>query len=158
MNHFDSNYYNACIIEQLLIPSAIKLLGSKKDEEHTYLFNVEDKFIVENEQDEFVKPIYPFTMIFNRKQRVIKSERELYNMVNYDFNEIIHLNGYKNMEQILFLTKEMIVQRFKGYEYVQKINELFPEKNEFDDISKRYYTTLKNNLNDWDKTIKSTLL
>jgi hypothetical protein len=52
----------------------------------------------------------------------------------------------------------MIVQRFKGYEYVQKINELFPEKNEFDDISKRYYTTLKNNLNDWDKTIKSTLL
>lgn len=158
MEHFDSNYYNACIIEQLLIPSAIRYLGGKKDVEYTYLFNVEDKFIVENETDEFVTPTYPFTMNFNRKHRVIRNEKDLYNMVNYDFNEIIHLNGYKNMEQILFLTKEMIVQRFKGFEYIIKINELFPEKNEFDNISKRYYSTLKNNLNDWEKTIKTTIL
>jgi hypothetical protein len=158
MEHFDSNYYNACIIEQLLIPSVIRMLKGKKDEEHTYLFNVEDKFIVENEQDEFIKPTYPFKMNFNGKHRLIGSEQELYNMVNYDFNEIIHLNGYKNMEQILFLTKEMVVQRFKGFKYILKINELFPDKYEFEDISKRYYTTLKNNLIDWDKTYKSTIL
>jgi hypothetical protein len=158
MEHFDSNYYNACIIEQLLIPSTIRMLSGKKDEEHVYLFNTEDKFIVENEKDEFIKPTYPFKMNFNGKHRLINSERELYNMVNYDFNEIIHLNGYKNMEQILFLTKEMIVQRFNGYKYIIKINELFPSENEFDNISKRYYSTLKNNLIDWDKTIKTTIL
>jgi hypothetical protein len=39
-----------------------------------------------------------------------------------------------------------------------KINELFPTENEFDNISKRYYLTLKNNLMDWDKTIKTTIL
>jgi hypothetical protein len=156
--HFDSDYYNACIIEQLLIPSAVKLLSGKLPEEHVYLFDISDKLTIQTKNDEHRNPEYPFTINFNGKTKIIKNEQQLYNMVNYDFNEIVHLNGYKNMEQILFLTKEMIIQRFKGYQYILRINTLFPEKNEFDYISKRYYTTLKTNINDWEKTYKSDIL
>lgn len=154
MEFFDSNYYNACIIEQLLIPSAIKLLSDKIPKEHIYLFDVNDKLIIKPGSDEFVNSTYPLTINFNGKQKIIKNENQLFDMVNYDFDSIIHFNGYKEMEQMLFLIKETIIQRFNGYEYILKINSLFPKKNEFDNISSRYYETLKNNLIDWEKTNK----
>jgi hypothetical protein len=158
MEFFDSNYYNACVIEQLLIPSAIKLLSDKIPKDHIYLFDVKDKLIIKPGNDEFINSTYPLTINFNGKKRIIENENQLFDMVNYDFDKIIHFNGYKEMEQMLFLTKEMIIQRFNGYKYILKINSLFPEKNEFDNISKRYYTTLKNNLVYWEKTYKSDIL
>lgn len=156
MKHFDSDYFNACIIEQLLIPSAINYFGGNDSGKRNYLFDVEERVFI-NFISESQETVYPFEFNFNKKQRIIGNENELYQLVNYDFNEIIHFNGYKEMEQILFLIKEMIVQRFQGFEYILKINELFPEKNEFDYISKRYYDKLKINLKDWTKTIKEII-
>jgi len=140
---FDKDYYNACIIEQLLIPSAMKMLGGKS--EFDYLYETKDKVTMDGDS-------YPFKMMYGGKNVNINNEERLYNLVNGDYGQIIHLNGYKDTETLLFLTREMIIQRFNGSKYIFKINDLYHEKYEFENISKRYYTKLKEEINHWDKT------
>lgn len=155
---FDSNYYNACIIEQLLIPSVIRMFSNVEEYEYTYLYNVEDKFMVNMDGKSYIGMEYPYELTVNNRHKLIRNEKELYSFANYDFNDMIHFNGYKQMELVMFIVKEMITHRFDGVEYINKINELYPETFEFEKISTRYYNQLKEKLNGWETTNKTSLL
>lgn len=155
---FDSDYYNACIIEQLLVPSAIRMLSDDKEHNYTYLYEIEDKFMINMESKSFTGLEYPYEIQMNQRHKVIRNENELYSLANYDFNKMIHFNGYKQMEIVMFIVREMITHRFNGYKYINRINEIYPEIYEFEKIGYRYYTQLNEKINNWGKTIKKMIL
>jgi hypothetical protein len=165
--HFDSNYYYACVIEQLFISTAIKMINKeneivdedvvKEEEETFYLFSQQQNLSIDHETSDLVNITYPFTISFNNKKKIINNETELYTLANYDFNWIIHLCGNKSLDAVLFIVRETIIQRFNGFNSIQKMNDIFGQISEVENISSRYYKFLKGNINIWENTRKTIL-
>jgi hypothetical protein len=165
--HFDSNYYYACVIEQLFISTAIKMINKedeiidedvvKEEKETFYLFNQQQNLSIDHETSDLVNITYPFTISFNNKKKIISNETELYSLANYDFNWIIHLCGNKSLDAVLFIVRETIIQRFNGFNSIQKMNDIFGQSSEVENISSRYYKFLKGNINIWENTRKTIL-
>lgn len=127
-NFFDSYYYNACIIEQLFIPSAIKLLikDNKKYEnvkieymfgENPTLFNFLGKETME----------YPIEINSNGDKTIIENDLDLYEKNLYNFNGFLHLSGYKSYNKLLYIIRSKVIYDFGGIGYINKINEIYPE-------------------------------
>ena len=135
---FDSEFYNACIIEQLLIPPAIKTLNEKYYTNY-YLQKSSDVFRVKINSEELQNVEYPFTIQFENHNMGIENEYGVFHLVNYDFKTIVHLGGYKNLDIFQFFVRESIVERFNGMDYLIKLDKLFTNIIPGQEISERYY-------------------
>jgi len=154
---FDSEFYNACIIEQLLMPAAIKYYN-EEHYENFYLQKPEDVFRIKHGKDDNNKCTYPLEITFSGERLLISVEPFLYQFVNYDYRSIVHLGGYKNMDVIQFLVKETIMERFGCWDKIKNIIKVFDEKMPADDISDRYYVHMLSSITTRIKEFKSSLI
>lgn len=138
---FDNNYYNACVIEQLFIPSAIRMiLNNVNHESFRFLFKGNPSFV------DFVPGNdweYPFTIRSQNDKIKIEDNEILFKHVMYDFNGFLHLNGYKTMEELVFLLRQRIIEDFDGTKYIKVIDEYFPKKTKADKLMILYQRRLK---------------
>ena len=132
---FDSNYFNACVIEQLFITSGIKMLG---DKEIDYIFPNNGNIRLSHNTDDMFTTKYPLKFDFPNETLIIYNEQQLYKMIDYEFYNLLHLCGHKNLDTMLFLLKEIIIKKFNGDKYINIMNEIFPKIEKFDEISIRY--------------------
>lgn len=152
---FDSDYYNACIIEQLLISSVISMfLNEKKEYEiyseptkklnYTFLFPSHPTFLKFKEISDNI----PNEIVSINEKYYINNEIDLYNLVNYNFNGFLHLNGYKTHDFINFIILEKILLTFEnGQNLIKKINKIFNVNDEIEKISKIYHSFLLKKIN-----------
>jgi hypothetical protein len=140
---FDSEYYNACIIEQLLIPSVIKKLNETHYENH-YLIESKNVFRIETNDVDLESIELPFNISFDGNIIGIDNEFSLFQLVNYDYRTIVHLGGYKNLDIFQFLVRETILDRFNGIEYIIKLDKLFVEPIPGQEISDKFYNHMLN--------------
>lgn len=142
---FDSEFYNACIIEQLFIPSAIRMLNKNnlKSTEITYLFpNLPNTIECSDEKN----IDYPFIINSLNDLLVINNDFDLYENILYDFNGVLHLCGYKNSNMLLFLLRSKIMIQFdEGYKYLEKINKIFKYEEYDFEKNREFYDTIKIN-------------
>jgi hypothetical protein len=148
--HFDSDYYYACIIEQLFMSATIDML-SKKGKVRNYVYDSTNNFGVSMNTESLTNAKYPVRLQFFNNKIVINSENDLYSYANHDFNCPIHLCGHKNLDILLFIIKETIIQKHHGMDYVSKIEKYINGENTFDDITRRYYFFLKIKYDDWHR-------
>jgi hypothetical protein len=81
---------------------------------------------------------------------MVDDYHNLFKRVMFDFNGFLHLNGYKNFEEVIFLIKERIIEDFNGLNYITIIDNMFPKQTKSDEISLMYYKyllSLTNRLN-----------
>ena len=147
---FDSNYYNACIIEQLFIPAAIRMILDRDSEEITMdkdIFN----FIFDKNPTvlEFLdeKWDYPFIIESNTDVLKIDTQNDLFRNLNYNFNGFLHLNGYKTFDEVIFMIRQRIIDEFEGIHYIHKIDKLFTEDTKTDNLFDSYCDYLRTKLN-----------
>ena len=107
IDFFDSDYYNACIIEQLFIPSAMRMI-SGENQHITYLFNGNPSIF--NFESDFLD--YPYNVNSNGDMVYFNNKVDLMSKIDYNFNGFLHLNGYKSTNGISELIKEKI-KKFK---------------------------------------------
>lgn len=131
---FDGKFYNACIIEQLFIPTAIKLLNNENDYKFNYLFKGIPNSI------EFPQENCEYPFIINSSSNIISFENDfdLYVNYNYNYNGYLHLCGFKNFEKMLYMLRTLILLDLDGEPYLNKINELFVEKFDYEKDNKHY--------------------
>ena len=55
-----------------------------------------------------------------------------------NFNGVLHLNGYKDFEKAIFLIRQRIITDFNREDIVNKIDEMFNDYIECDDIAYSY--------------------
>jgi hypothetical protein len=147
---FDSSFYNACIIEQLFIPSAIRKIihekgldrGEKQDPEFNFLFK-ENPTIIDFGDKELMT--YPYIIKSNSEEWTIKNDQELFDSIGYRFNGFLHLSGYKVLDRILFLIREKLIYEENGIYILNKITLMFDE-NGVDKLSDHYYNYLDKRL------------
>lgn len=155
---FDSSFYNACIIEQLFIPAAIRKIihekkldrGGNQDPEFNFLFD-ENPTIINFEDKELMD--YPYLIKSNSEEWTIKSDQELFDSIGYRFNGFLHLNGYKVLDRILFLIKEKLIYEERGIYILNKITLMFDESG-VDKLSDHYYNYLERRITSL-RTIRS---
>jgi hypothetical protein len=88
------------------------------------------------------------SFIFERHSSLLTSEKELlyaklchndlYSKISYNFNGFLHLCGSKNYDKFLYLIRSKILFEFKGYNYINKLNELYPEILSFEQTPEHY--------------------
>lgn len=164
-DHFDSNYYYACIIEQLFINAAIKMFKEESEikeddiliekDNNIYIFDSTKNLSIKHQTDSLTNVTYPMILEYYDRKKIIKNEIELFALANYDFDSIIHLCGNKFLDAILFIVRETIIQRFNGFDSIRRMNDIFGKESDVENISKEYYRFLGGNLNIWNKTSKS---
>lgn len=137
---YDSNYYNACVIEQLFIPAAMRMI--KKDnhlKNFNFLYDFNPTYIEFTAGKDWD---FPFGVRFNGDLVMVDDYHNLFKKVMFDFNGFLHLNGYKGFEEIIFILKQRIIEDFNGLNYITIIDNLFPKKTKSDEISTMYYKYL----------------
>lgn len=138
---FDNNYYNACVIEQLFIPSAMRLvLDNQNDDIFKFLFKSNPSYVDFAEGKDWE---YPFTIRSQDESLLITDNEILFKYPMYDFNGFLHLNGYKTLEELVFLLRQRIIEDFDGAKYIKMINEFFPKKTKSDKLLVLYHRRLK---------------
>jgi hypothetical protein len=145
---FNSNYYNACVIEQLFIYSAIKMLS--KTIKFKYLFEGNPSHI------DFLEE--KFKMPFKFKSRAnnlwIFNKEDLFKNTMYNFDGFLHLNGYKNFDEMNFILKQRIIEDFGKYNILINIdNNILDETIKCDIYCKEYNNYLKKLVDNLDKII-----
>lgn len=137
---FDSKFYNACIIEQLFIPSAMRMYEENTKFSFLYATDTIMGFDFPDEENES----YPFHFLMNNERIVtIKNEVDLYDKIGYDFKGFLHLCGNKKFNKIMYILRGKIILDFNnGYSYIQKIDKMYDENMNIDyDLS--YYNEMK---------------
>ena len=143
---FDRDFYNACIAEQLFIPAAMRMMqGGEVPPLFTFLFKGNPtyfKFVNESEKRDF-----PFEIVSENRLTYIKDETDLFKNIMNNFNGVLHLNGYKDFEKAIFLIRQRIITDFNREDIVNKIDEMFNDYIESDDITYSYCEYLCNQIN-----------
>lgn len=116
---FDDNYYNACIIEQLFIPAAIRQLSPTT--EFLPLFSGNSNIF---DIQSFESP-YPFSVISNKQKISFSSEEDVLSNTDYNFNGFLHLNGYKTLLPIIQLIKNKINKFDEGGKIINLIEDYY---------------------------------
>lgn len=139
---FDLSYYNACIIEQLFIPAAVKLLKEEEGDIFKYLFKHNPTFLnfYGNKWE------IPFSVETMNVTLNINTEKDLFKHIMYDFNGFLHLNGYKGYDRLLFLIKQRVLQDFEAYEQIRKIDYYFKDDTTCNDMCNNYIEYLNNSV------------
>lgn len=145
---FDSNYYNACIVEQLFIPAAMRMIkGDHNLENFKFIFEHNPTYIEFSKGKDWD---FPFGIRSGEDLTMVDDYHNLFKRVMFDFNGFLHLNGYKNFEEIIFLIKQRIIEDFNGLNYITIIDNMFSKQTKSDEISLMYYKyllSLTNRLN-----------
>ena len=138
---FDSNYYYACVIEQLFIPAAIRMLKEeRKDKKDLRInFQMDEPNSITFIENQFE---YPFNINTGNEKVYVSGDWELFKNIMYNFGGYLHLNGFKNFDKIVFIIKQRIMSDFNGYDYIDVINKLFDEEVECDGLTKSYFQHL----------------
>ena len=143
---FDKDFYNACIAEQLFIPAAMRMIqGGEVPPLFTFLFKGNPtyfKFVNESEKRDF-----PFEIVSENRLTYINDETDLFKNIMNNFNGVLHLNGYKDFEKAIFLIRQRIITDFNREDIVNKIDEMFNDYIESDDITYSYCEYLCNQIN-----------
>jgi hypothetical protein len=85
----DNYWWNNVVLEQLLIPSVMKMITGN-DDLFTYLFDyVPNSFHLTNETD------FPISIKSNGDYITFENETDMYNKIDYNFNGFMHLHGEK---------------------------------------------------------------
>ena len=154
--HYDSEYNFACVVEQLYISTAVKMLyGSYYENHYLYEESFRIKYGEQSKEDDLC---YPINLNFNKIKKIITDEYHLYQFVNYDFNSSVHLCGNKYDPILQFIIKESAIEKYNCFDQFKKINKLFPEELECDRISQRYYKRLRMNSDLWSSIYKKGLI
>lgn len=138
---FDSDYYNACIIEQLFIPSAIRYLINnkvypRKTDKELFSFYYDKNPTLLHYQSQ--KLTYPFIIESDGKELLIKNKVDIFKNISYNFNGFLHLNGYKTNEEIIFFIKQRLIQEFGVTNEIIKIDEKYSEFGNCKEMTKTY--------------------
>jgi hypothetical protein len=158
--YFDSDYYNACIIEQLFIPSAIryivndKIYPRKTDKELFSFFYTKNPTLLHFEGDKFG---YPFVIESNDQELLIKNKVDLFRNISYNFNGFLHLNGYKDIQDIIFMIKQRTIQEFSATNQIIKIDNMFNDFGNCNEITKSYKKYLVDQLDNLDTIENKTI-
>lgn len=138
---FDGNYYNACVIEQLFIPSAMKMLMNNVNQDlFKFIFKGNPSYIDFEPGNDWE---YPFVIRSQNDKIKIENSEVLFKYVMYDFNGFLHLNGYKTMEEMVFLLRQRIIEDFDGANYIKVIDSQFNKKTKADKLMVLYQRRLK---------------
>lgn len=151
-------YYNACIIEQLFISSAIRMLIGNQDavhDNHKIGFNFvfpKNPTIIKFTHDHSWD--YPFEIETNTETKKMRNDNDLFTNAVYEFGGFLHLNGYKNFSKLMFFIKSKILFDFiEGRYIIQKINDVFPDQTMSDELHKKYLSYLSDKINPIKKVI-----
>lgn len=140
-DYFDKDFYNACIIEQLLIPSAMRLITKDnkyyKEIRHRFLYHREIPSVFNFLPDR--KFQYPFEVVSRDERILLEDELDLYSQITYNFNGFLHLCGYKHFDQMLYILRSKLLFDFnEGKEYIRKIDEIFEDRYDFEKDEEHY--------------------
>lgn len=155
--YFEQDYYRNVVLEQLFISSAIRMITEEDPKykplltgpveyqiKFEFLFPYSPTFI-DFEKEWFN---YPFKIRSMDKIIEIKNEYDLFTNIDYDFNGFLHLNGYKEFQPLLFMLLHKMIFKFsEGPRIYRKINEIFPEKKEYNNLLNKYENFIKNKFN-----------
>lgn len=164
---FDSYYYNACIIEQLFIPAAIRMIAEKNQINFDY--DIDSYFIRKNNENEkkinfvFLFDIvpttltilnftpgkeweYPFEINSRNESVLVENELDLYDKITYEFNGFMHLCGYKKSDSLMYLVRSKIIFKYGGSNYLKKMDEIYEQTFEFEK-NVEHYELMKKLLN-----------
>lgn len=135
---FDSDYYYACVIEQLFIPAAMRMLKTQRNDKNDLKINF--KMQEANSVTFLEKSFdYPFYINMGKDRIYVSGEWDLFKNIMCNFNGFLHLNGFKNFDKLIFIIKQRIMSDFDGYNYIEEIHKLFDEEIECDGLSKSYF-------------------
>lgn len=145
---FNSSYYNACVIEQLFIYSAIRMLSNTT--KFKYLFKGNPSHI-DFLEDEFK---IPFKFKSRANNLWILNEEDLFKNTMYNFDGFLHLNGYKNLDEMNFILKQRITEDFGKYNILVNIDaNISDDTNNCDKYCIEYANYLKKLINGMEKII-----
>jgi hypothetical protein len=65
--------------------------------------------------------------------------------VNYNFNGFLHLNGYKDLYQLIFLLRQRSIEEFGAIEQVRRIDFMFKKSEKYQSLIDLYNNYKKNN-------------
>lgn len=143
--YFDSNFYHACVIEQLFIPAALRMFKKQKNDGRDFLINFIHKkpqsIIFENDNFDF-----PFNITQENGWVHFNSKWEIFKHALYNFDGFLHLGGHKKIPKIAFLIKLRIMVEFEGYDYLRDINKFYKEFTECDELTESYFNNLKHTM------------
>lgn len=136
---FNQDYYYSIMLEQLLIPAIIRLsldkMGDIRMDPDTFsfFFNQNPTYVISDKEDDY-------KMTFENNGKIISSfnQNDFYDLVSYDFNGFLHLNGYKDLEQIIFILRQRSLNEFKAFDQVVKIDKLFSKSEKYNTLIKNY--------------------
>lgn len=99
----DNYWWNNVVLEQLLIPSIMKMISGKSDL-FTFLFeNVPNGFQLKNENE------FPISIYSNGENITFENEADLHNKSDYNFNGFLHLHG----EKLFPIIQKILVAKIK---------------------------------------------
>ena len=157
---FDTEYYNACIIEQLFVTSAIRMLLEDENEgvkhetsksEFNFLFKT-NPTVINFKDDRDLD--YPFEIVSVDEMKEINNEHDLFRNSLYEFGGFMHLCGYKGFDKLMFFIREKILFDFiPGGKYLSKIDKYFPEELPVDILHKKYLTHLSDKISPYTNKI-----
>ena len=135
---FDENYYHACILEQLLISTFIKI-NTKKDNPKTEYW-ISDSAPIVSSTSSLTTTYYPFNLQCFGIDVIIKDENDLLNFIDFGFYRgWVHLGGFKFLDSFQFIILNKILNNLNGEKYIKKLNTLLPEKKGYETIYDRLY-------------------
>lgn len=145
-DHFDSDYYYSIMLEQLLIPAFIRYLLDKNNDirmdDTTFSFyykNIPNFIDFENGED------YKVKINSNGEIKNVGTTEEFMGLVNYNFNGFLHLNGYKDLYQLIFLLRQRSIEEFGAIEQVRRIDFMFKKSEKYQSLIDLYNNYKKNN-------------
>lgn len=137
--YFETDYYYAIMLEQLLIPSIIRMNLDKIDdirsEKQTFNFFYEGNPTFIN-----IDQNIDFKISFDNHGKVVHStnEQEFYNLISYNHNGFLHLNGYKDFDEVVFLIRQRSIDEFNAIEQVKRIDDMFTKSEKFKMLISKY--------------------
>jgi len=162
---FDSDYYNACIIEQLFFPAVFRMIISRDSEEwkskNPGMTPMEEprriKFFFDDNPSRYDKT--PEGLIINSQYNSTRLESmdDIRKNVFNDFDGFLHLNGMKTLKEIMFIVRQRIISDF-GIEYVERINKEFPDLLEFENDAHLFYSILNKESSDYWRIFPKKIL
>jgi len=119
---WDKKFYNACVLEQLLIPTVMKKIDPEYMTNGYNYFYLKECNIFDIDEENYDKlDVINFTMGDN-----VFEYKKLEKTLKLDGRKIggwIHLNGYKTYDVFSKITEYLIVKDFKdGIDYMDKIH------------------------------------
>lgn len=139
----DSRYTNNAMLEQMLLPGAINMFAKNWGRNVKVKTIFKDSFFNTFDGCERNYFDYPVKIQNGKTKFILKNQNDLFNHSDMDFDGFLHLNGYKDVKELKFLTVLKLFENFdSGLDIHNKIVSIFGE-DEVDLMIKDYYNYKK---------------